>query len=199
MATRREQVLDAAVHVAAESGLYGLTHRRVDAYAGAPVGTTANFCRTRQALTLAVLDLIAERLSALDATAVDRGADTEQWLVALLRHRLDVLLGEDAVVLRAFWRLASETSQDTDPVVYAKMTDLRATRFDQCRQVVTTCGSTDPDTHGPILFALMAALQLAEHTFPGTDFDPARMLAPPVRGLVAVIERDAKETAHGTP
>ena len=60
---RRDQLADAAITVIAEHGMRGLTHRSVDAAAGAPVGTTSNHARTR----LAVLLLAMERITELDA------------------------------------------------------------------------------------------------------------------------------------
>ena len=60
---RRDQLADAAITVIAEHGMRGLTHRSVDAAAGAPVGTTSNHARTR----LAILLLAMERITELDA------------------------------------------------------------------------------------------------------------------------------------
>ncbi|TJZ49508.1 TetR family transcriptional regulator [Streptomyces piniterrae] len=60
--TARAQVLlDAAVTVAAASGLRGLTHRAVDAHAGVAPGSTSYYFRTRQALLVGMAEVIAER------------------------------------------------------------------------------------------------------------------------------------------
>ena len=70
---RRRQLLEAALHVIADEGLRGLTHRAVDRRAGLPEGSCSAYLRTRsalqQALTeyvaatlLADVDLLAERL-----------------------------------------------------------------------------------------------------------------------------------------
>src|SRR5919202_1583333 len=60
MANRRNEILDAAIAVLGESGIHALTHRAVDAAAGLPAGSTANYFRTRDAL----LDAVVERFAA---------------------------------------------------------------------------------------------------------------------------------------
>ncbi len=62
---RRDAIADAAIHLVANRGLRGLTHRAVDAEVGLPPGSTSYYLRTRQALLAACLD----RLLALDETA----------------------------------------------------------------------------------------------------------------------------------
>ncbi len=61
--TRRDQLADAAITVIAEQGMRGLTHRSVDAAAGAPIGTTSNHARSRTAILL----LAMRRITELDA------------------------------------------------------------------------------------------------------------------------------------
>src|SRR5262245_9859353 len=61
MTTRRDQLLDAAITVLGESGVHGLTHRRVEAAAGLPAGYTTNHFRTRDALLDAVVERFADR------------------------------------------------------------------------------------------------------------------------------------------
>lgn len=61
---RRRELLDAAVHVVADEGLRGLTHRAVDRRAGLPEGTCSAYFRTRQALQLAVTEYVAATLAA---------------------------------------------------------------------------------------------------------------------------------------
>jgi DNA-binding transcriptional regulator YbjK len=64
LSPRRRELLDAALHVVADEGLRGLTHRAVDRRAGLPEGTTSAYFRTRQALQLAVAEYVAGTLAA---------------------------------------------------------------------------------------------------------------------------------------
>jgi AcrR family transcriptional regulator len=60
---RMELMLGSAVHVIAENGLRGLTHRAVDREAGLPEGSCSAYLRTREALVLAVTEYVAERVA----------------------------------------------------------------------------------------------------------------------------------------
>jgi len=60
MADRRNEILDTALHVLAEHGMRGLTHRAVDAGAGLPLGSTSYYFRTRDALIAGCLHRLLE-------------------------------------------------------------------------------------------------------------------------------------------
>jgi DNA-binding transcriptional regulator YbjK len=69
---RRRQLLDAALHVIADEGLKGLTHRAVDRRAGLPEGSCSAYLRTRRALQAALAEDVAGRLLAdVDRLAED--------------------------------------------------------------------------------------------------------------------------------
>ncbi|AJP00334.1 TetR family transcriptional regulator [Streptomyces cyaneogriseus subsp. noncyanogenus] len=70
-ADRRTLLADAAIHVLAESGMRGLTHRAVDRAANLPPGTTSAYYRTRQAL----LTALVRRLVALDQTELQAAGE----------------------------------------------------------------------------------------------------------------------------
>ena len=71
---RRAGLADAALRVLAREGARGLTHRAVDAEAGAPTGTASNYFRSRPALIGAIADRIAVRLAPEPATLDELGA-----------------------------------------------------------------------------------------------------------------------------
>lgn len=60
---RREGLADAGLAVLAREGARGLTHRAVDAEAGAPTGTTSNYFRSRERLIAGLMARIEQRLS----------------------------------------------------------------------------------------------------------------------------------------
>lgn len=64
LSPRRRQLLDAALHVIADEGLKGLTHRAVDRRAGLAEGSCSAYWRTRQALQAALTEYVAARLLA---------------------------------------------------------------------------------------------------------------------------------------
>ncbi|KAF0845141.1 TetR/AcrR family transcriptional regulator [Nocardia caishijiensis] len=71
MATKREQVLDAAIEVLGTGGSRALTHRAVDQAADLPAGSTSNYFRTREALLCGVAERLEQRDHA-DWTAMHR-------------------------------------------------------------------------------------------------------------------------------
>jgi DNA-binding transcriptional regulator YbjK len=62
--TRRSDLADAAIETVAAAGMRGLTHRAVDQAAGLPEGSTSYYFRTRQALLQAVVERLAELITA---------------------------------------------------------------------------------------------------------------------------------------
>ena len=81
LSPRMELLLTAALHVVAEHGLRGLTHRAVDREAGLPEGSCSAYLRTRKALVLALTEYVADSLTAdveglaADLTACALGDD----------------------------------------------------------------------------------------------------------------------------
>jgi DNA-binding transcriptional regulator YbjK len=72
LSPRRRELLAAAVHVAADEGLRGLTHRAVDRRAELPEGTCSAYFRTRQALQVALTQYVATKLTEdVDQLAVE--------------------------------------------------------------------------------------------------------------------------------
>ncbi|OBG42670.1 TetR family transcriptional regulator [Mycobacterium alsense] len=74
---RRRALCDAAIRVLAEHGSRGLTHGRVDRYAGVPDGTTSYYYRTRAALLRGVGKRVAEIDIANLKSVIDRPLDPE--------------------------------------------------------------------------------------------------------------------------
>ena len=64
LSPRRRQLVEAALHVVAEHGLRGLTHRAVDRRAGLPEGSCSAYLRTRRALQGALTEHVAGTLAA---------------------------------------------------------------------------------------------------------------------------------------
>jgi DNA-binding transcriptional regulator YbjK len=99
---RRRELMEAALHVVADEGLRGLTHRAVDRRAGLPEGTCSAYFRTRQALQLAVTEHVAATLAAdvdrLGAELVECSGD-EARAVALTLALFERWLDERELIL----------------------------------------------------------------------------------------------------
>jgi DNA-binding transcriptional regulator YbjK len=111
--SRRDEVLDAALHVTGARGIRGLTHGAVDTQGGLPPGTASNHFRSRSALVAGTIDrlgeLIADEIAHLGATPitnVDELADT-------LGRNLALSLGAGRFAAVAAFALYSEAGVDT--------------------------------------------------------------------------------------
>ena len=92
--SRPELLLDAAIDVLGSQGARALTHRAVDAAAGMPAGSTANYYKTRDALIGAVADRFAERDRAAweaiaDVIRPSGPGELAKALIAYARRALD--------------------------------------------------------------------------------------------------------------
>jgi DNA-binding transcriptional regulator YbjK len=136
---RMEVLLGAAVHVVAENGLKGLTHRAVDRRAGLPEGSCSAYLRTREALVLGVTEYVAERVAAhvrdlaeeLAATPLDdehvaatvtqailRWVDERDILVA--RLELTIQAGRDPRLAATISALRSELVEVVSGILTAR-------------------------------------------------------------------------------
>jgi DNA-binding transcriptional regulator YbjK len=135
-----ELLLDAAVHVVAESGLRGLTHRAVDRQAGLPEGSCSAYLRTREALVLAVTEYVAERVAAHVRELADALAgcdlDDDRAVETVTRSVLRWL--DEREILVARLELTIQASRD--PLLTATIASLRKDLVDVVAQLLTARG-----------------------------------------------------------
>jgi DNA-binding transcriptional regulator YbjK len=81
---RRTEILDGALHVLAEHGMRGLTHRAVDATAGIPQGSTSYYFRSRSALVAGCVERILELDFAIEVPAMSAVGTDVRALVDVL-------------------------------------------------------------------------------------------------------------------
>ncbi|MBM7458771.1 TetR/AcrR family transcriptional regulator [Rhodococcus coprophilus] len=150
MTDKRAAVLDAAIEVLGTEGVRALTHRRVDARAGVPAGSTSNYFRTRGALVEGVLDrlLQADRRDLAVLTAGGRAPD-RQGLEDLLRDYVLYATGPDAVKTRA--RLALFVESTTVPALRASVGARRGELRDWGAGILAALGADDPEAAARIV------------------------------------------------
>lgn len=97
---RRREIIDAAAAILVEEGPDALTHRKVAARAGVPLGSTTQYFATLDDLRAAALSsLVAEAqewLAGLEATFVQEGASASAYAASVHRYLCDPqLVGAD--------------------------------------------------------------------------------------------------------
>lgn len=111
---RRRVLCDAAVHVLAEHGSRGLTHGRVDRYAGVPEGTTSYYYRTRTALLRGVAKRVAEIDVANLQSVIDDPVDRSSPFAHLARLTMMQATGHGLMLNRARHELLLAAARDPD-------------------------------------------------------------------------------------
>jgi len=82
---RRRGILEAVLRIVADGGVDAVTHRRVAAEAGVPLGSTTYYFRSREELLLEAFRLyVAENTALYDGLERSGGSDTLDSLVDLL-------------------------------------------------------------------------------------------------------------------
>lgn len=109
---RRISVTDAALEVLGSEGARALTHRAVDAHAGLPAGTCANYFPTRAALLVAMAQRIYHRIAPQpDRLAALAGLPVEQALPGYIGYVAERLLAEPSLT-RALLELRLEAARN---------------------------------------------------------------------------------------
>ncbi|GAA2152183.1 ABC-F family ATP-binding cassette domain-containing protein [Nocardioides koreensis] len=116
LSPRRRELLDAAVHVVADDGLRGLTHRAVDRRAGLPEGSCSAYFRTRRALQTSLAEYVAAALAADVADLAEqlRGLSGADDRAAGLTAQLFLRWLDERELLLAKLELSLEASRDAE-------------------------------------------------------------------------------------
>jgi DNA-binding transcriptional regulator YbjK len=137
---RRRQLLDAALHVIADDGLRGLTHRAVDRRAGLPEGTCSAYLRTRHALQAALTEYVADTLLAdvdrLAARLRDCPPDHEEGVSAALDLFLRWLDQRELLIARLELTMAATR----DPDLSLLLADHRARLVELVDEIMQAAG-----------------------------------------------------------
>jgi DNA-binding transcriptional regulator YbjK len=136
-ATRRNRLADAAVELLAREGARGLTHRKVDAEADEPPGTTSRYFRTREALMAGVVERVRNvhfaDLSRAPRGPVDVGAIGDH-LAAMVQTALTTNRSRHVAIAELFLESTRR------PALHAAMADLRTAQIRLVRDIHLAAG-----------------------------------------------------------
>ena len=156
---RRQQLLDAAVHVIADEGLKGLTHRAVDRRAGLPEGSCSAYLRTRRALQAALAEDVAERLlSDVDRLAEQLAGSAEPDGVSAALDLFQRWLDQrELLVARLELTLAASRDAELSRVLAAH----RARLVEIVERIMTATGKEQGEARAEALVASYDGILLA--------------------------------------
>jgi AcrR family transcriptional regulator len=172
MGSRRDDVLDAAIEVIGQSGMRGLTHRRVDAAAALPPGSTSNLFRTRDALLDAVVDRFADRERRnFEEVALRSMPTTPSELALVMTLFAHEATGRHRTLTLARYAILVEAG--IQPALRARLLATGARVNAWFLAWLRAVGSHDPERHAPVLMNHWTGVVLHELAIPDPAFDPS--------------------------
>jgi DNA-binding transcriptional regulator YbjK len=184
VATRRIQILDAAITVLGTSGIHGLTHRAVDAAAQLPAGSTSNHFRTRDALLNAVVEQFAARERAnWEELAATMYPVTPQDLARAMTVFAHEATDRHRILTLARYAILVEAA--ISPSLRAQLLQVGARVNAWFMNWLRIAGSTDPHRDAPIIMNHWTGVVLHELAILDPAFDPY----PQIEALVTAIVR----------
>jgi DNA-binding transcriptional regulator YbjK len=182
VANRRETLLDAAVRVLGGRGMRALTHRAVDAEAGVPVGSTANYFSSRESL----LEAIVEWVSARERANFDEVARTVcPTTPAELAHVVAAAARDAAGVHRdlTLARYAILVEAGHNAMIRQRLAETGSRVDAWFAAWLRLIGSRNPD-HLHLVANYVTGLVLHQLAIPDPAFDPTDKVAALLESLV---------------
>lgn len=183
MADRREELLDAAITLLGEHGVHHLTHRRVDAAAGAPAGTTSNYFRTRATLIGGVVERFAARERAVwDDLAAGTYPTTPQELAKVLTAFAVGAVGPNRTVTLARYSILVEAA--IHPALREQVSGPGHRIRGWATSFMRAVGSAHPERDARIVGAHIDGLVLHQLSNPDPRFDPTERISTLIEALI---------------
>jgi DNA-binding transcriptional regulator YbjK len=183
MSGRRESLLDAAITVAGQAGIHGLTHRAVDAAAGLPAGSASNLFRTRDALLEAVTGRFADRERASwEEIAARVCPTTPGQLAGALAEFAREATGPNRTLTLARYAILLEAA--IHPPLREQLRDTGARVNAWFTNWVRIAGSADPGHDAPVIMNHWTGVVLHQLAGPDPAFDPLPQISALVTALI---------------
>jgi len=187
MATRREELLDAAITVLGERGFHALTHRAVDAAAALPAGSTSNHFGTRDALLNAVVERFAARERAnWEEIAVQMCPTTPEELAGVLIAVARVATGPQRTLTLARYAILVEAGIRPSLRAQLLLTGARVNAY--FLNWLRIAGSANPERDVPLIANHWTGLILHELAIPDPAFDPSDQIRALVTSVLGTSE-----------
>jgi len=183
VASRRDDLLDAAIDLLGEQGVRALTHRAVDAATGLPAGSTSNYFRTKEALFDAVVERFAARERAnFEELAAHLAPRTTTDLAKALAVSARDSTGRNRALTLSRYAILVEASRR--PELRAQLAAGGARVSTWFATWLRLVGSTDPDHHVHVVGNYLTGLVLHQLAIPDPEFDPTAHIDALLRSLI---------------
>jgi AcrR family transcriptional regulator len=183
MSSRRELLLDAAIHVLGDQGVRAVTHRAIDAEAGVGAGSTSNYFSTREHLFEAIVDRFSERervnFDEIAATVCPTSpAELARALSAFARDGA----GQNRSLTLTRYALLVESANNPGLREQMAATGGRvSTWFANWLRLI---GSSDPQRDAHVVGNYITGLVLHQLAIPDPQFDPTAKIISLLESLI---------------
>lgn len=182
MSNRRDALLGAAVRVLGSGGTRALTHRAVDAEAGVPVGATANYFSTREALLEAVVEWVSAReRENFEQRAGDVLPTTPPELAQIVAAAARDAVGVHRHLTLARYAILVEAGHN--PRIRRRVAENGSRVGTWFAVWMRLIGSRDPE-HLPVVGDCITGLVLHQLAMPDPAFDPTARITALLEALV---------------
>ena len=188
-------LLDAAVRVLGGGGMRALTHRAVDAEASLPVGSTANYFPSREALVEAIVEWVSARERAnFDEVARTACPTTPAELARVVAAAARDAAGAHRDLTLARYAVLVEAGHN--PAIRRRVAETGSRVGAWFTAWMRLIGSRDPD-HLHVVSNYVTGLVLHQLALPDPGFDPTDKIAALLESLVEPAGARATGTVGG--
>ncbi len=196
---RQEEILDRTLELVRESGLAGLTIRRIAQRVGFTEAAVYRHFPSKKALLAALVErLHGMLLDPIRALAADRSRPARERLADALAHHQRVILETDSLPILLLAEVVATRDEELVGAMRSLLKDYLGVLEGLAREAgggrVEATGELPAEALVLLLLGLPAALAIRHRLFPGQD-PPAPVLAALTRrAIAAAIGGEGKET-----
>jgi DNA-binding transcriptional regulator YbjK len=182
--SRRDDVLEAAIHVLAVGGVRGLTHHAVDVHGDLPAGTTSNHFRSRRALTMGTMERIADLLAGIIGQIGSAPVTNVDELAETLGQNLAMSLGPGRELGLALAALFAEAA--IDPSLHDLVVRTNRLWWSAIEKLLRDAGVTDHlEFRAKCILSFGNGVAIDQLAVRDPDFDPVAAMRLSVPGFCA--------------
>ncbi|MDX1632375.1 MAG: TetR/AcrR family transcriptional regulator [Thermoanaerobaculia bacterium] len=171
---RQQQVVDLALEVVRESGLRGLTVRKLAEEVGFSEAALYKHFSSKRALLLAMARQMSERrLLGPIRRLVESEGDPSERLESVLSHHVGTILETDALPILLLAEAAASGDEELLEVIGGTLEELLARMEELVAEIPASPDRPPPDQLALLLFGLPAAVALSHRLRPDPETERA--------------------------
>lgn len=175
--SRRDGILDRAFELTRESGLAGLTMKKVAERVGVTEPALYRHFPNKQALVVGIAERLAEKLlGPARAIAAETEIPPERRLERILTHHAQLVIDTNGLPFLLLAEVSVSDNQDVAATLGAAMKAYHGLVTGVIAEMPRSPGMPEPADLLPFLIGFIAAVAIQRRAMPGLPVDPATVL-----------------------